>query len=400
LGRSDAHGPAALRAEDGLDLVEVFSWWTAPGEAEALQALVDVHQERYPNARVFNAAAASGETARQTLDFRLTHGQPPDLFQGNAHVMMDFLASNPGSLVPLDDLFKELGLHDAVFEEIIEGVRIDDVIVTMPVNRHRENVLFYNADLLAVRGLSPPKNVDELLTVCEALRADGITPIVTSHEGWILRIMFNSIAMGSMGARPFAEYHLGIRPADDPAMREAIDLFAYILQHYTNPDAGEPGFGWTTAAQALHNGDAAMFFHGDWARGYLAELGWIPDIDFGEIGAPGASDMFWYAIDYFAIPVGAANEQGARNFLATVASVNGQLAFNQRKGSSVIRMDIPRDMLDPAGRAAIDALRAANVTMRVRGQQSWDDAFAQFARDRDRKALLDAYVTHPASQLD
>jgi len=36
--------------------VEVFSWWTAPGEAEALQSLMNLHNTNFPHERIYNAA--------------------------------------------------------------------------------------------------------------------------------------------------------------------------------------------------------------------------------------------------------------------------------------------------------------------------------------------------------
>lgn len=62
--------------------VEVFSWWTAPGEAEALQSLMDLHREHYPGARIFNAATtpevlSGGLQAKELLQQRLEAGEPP-----------------------------------------------------------------------------------------------------------------------------------------------------------------------------------------------------------------------------------------------------------------------------------------------------------------------------------
>jgi glucose/mannose transport system substrate-binding protein len=56
--------------------VEVFSWWTAPGEAEALQSLVDLHADKYPNERIYNAATdpkviSGGNEAKAILQGRL-----------------------------------------------------------------------------------------------------------------------------------------------------------------------------------------------------------------------------------------------------------------------------------------------------------------------------------------
>src|SRR4051812_34328571 len=67
--------------------VEIFSWWIAPGEAEALQALVDVNKIKYPHDHILNQAAVSGATARADLATRLAPTStvaPPDLFQQNA----------------------------------------------------------------------------------------------------------------------------------------------------------------------------------------------------------------------------------------------------------------------------------------------------------------------------
>src|SRR5215212_4262575 len=83
--------------------IELFSWWIAPGEAEALQALIDLNRTQHPDERIFNAGAVSGMDARALLAQRLADNHPPDLFQQNAHDLRTFLAANPGALAPLDD---------------------------------------------------------------------------------------------------------------------------------------------------------------------------------------------------------------------------------------------------------------------------------------------------------
>jgi glucose/mannose transport system substrate-binding protein len=143
---------------------------------------------------------------------------------------------------------------------------------------------------------------------------------------------------------------------------------------------------------------AGMFLHGDWAKGYFVQLGWRPDIDFGVMAAPGARDLFLYGVDAFALPVGAKNERGAREFLATVASTDGQLAFNRMKGSSPVRRDVPREGLDATGRATLDDLDHARIRMLVRSRPAWEDALVVFAKNHDEKALLQAFVDAPPSK--
>src|SRR5436190_10053949 len=94
--------------------IELFSWWIAPGEAEALQALIDLNRSNHPNERIFNAGAVSGMDARALLAQRLADNNPPDLFQQNAHDLRTFLSANPGALAPLDDFFTAQGLNTAM----------------------------------------------------------------------------------------------------------------------------------------------------------------------------------------------------------------------------------------------------------------------------------------------
>lgn len=392
--RSQASLPEATPARE---LVEIFSWWSAPGEAEALEALIAAHQTTHPGARIFNAAAASGTRAREWLGERLDRNEPPDIFQDYIHQLRAVARHATETKMPLDDLFDRLGLRHAIFPELINDVTRDGHIYAMPVNVHRENTLFYNRRLLAAHHVAVPTTIQELLAACRKLKAEGVVPIATADQGWILRIMLNALAAGQMGGEVYYGYFMGIRPFEVTPFREAIDLFAEVVENYVNADAGDDGFGWTNAAQALYDGDAAMLLHGDWVKGYLQQLGWNGETDFGVVAAPGTSDMFLYGVDAFVLARGARNESGARDFLETVASPAGQIAFNRIKGSSPIRPDVPRNELDQLGRETLAHLEHAKIRMLVRSRPIWEEAVAAFTRDHDRNKLLRAFLDAPPS---
>ena len=383
-------GPAPAR-----ELVEIFSWWSAPGEADALEALVAAHRTTHPGARIFNAAAASGARAREWLEERLERNEPPDIFQEYIHQLRAVGRHASERQMPLDDLFDHLGLRQVVFPELIRDITRDGHIDAMPVNVHRENTLFYNRHILAAHHVEVPRTVPELLAACRKLKAEGVVPLATADQGWILRIMFNALAAGQMGGEAYHAYFMGMRPIDVAPFREAIELFAEVVENYVNADAGDDGFGWTNAAQALYDGDVAMFLHGDWVKGYLAQLGWSGETDFGVAPAPGSTDLFLYGIDAFALARGARNEAGARAFLETVASPAGQVAFNRIKGSSPIRPDVPLGALDQLGRETLDHLQHAKLRMMVRSRPVWEDALTAFTRDHDRSKLLRAFLDAP-----
>ena len=376
-------------------LVELYSWWTAPGEADALEALVDAHHNAHPGARIFNAASASGDSARAELDQRFLTNNPPDIFQEYVHDLRAVTTRAAGERMPLDDLFDRLGLRAVIFPEVLRDVTQDGHVVVMPVNVHRENALFYNRKLFAAHHLTPPRTLPELLATCRSLKAVGVIPLATANQGWILRIMFNSLALGQMGSQRYYDYFSGKNLTDTRGLRQAIDLFAEVLENYVNPDSADDGFGWTNAAQAIYNGDAAMFLHGDWLKGYFLQLGWTGESDFGMVRAPGAADFFLYGVDAFALAKGARNQAGALSFLETVASPAGQVAFSRVKGSSPVRSDVPRGELDVLGRETLNDLEHARFRMLVRSRPEWEDAMAAFARDHDRAKLLRAFVDAP-----
>ncbi len=397
-GSTGANGGASSSgggAGEDENVVELFSWWTAPGEAEALQAMVDVYRQNSPGGRVHNAALDSGDNAREVLAERLDAEDPPDLFQENANELPGFLKANPDALYPLDDLFDTLELADVVFPEVLEDVTIGGRVVAMPINVHRENTLFYNVELFEDHDMEPPETFPDFLSVCETLKEAGVTPIATSHQGWIQRIMFNTIAMGSMGAKAYHDYFTSGGERHQEELLTALDVYAHVLENYTNPDAADADFGWDAAAEAVQAGEAAMFLHGDWAKGYFVQLGWDPGVDFGAVGAPGASELFLYGVDVFALPAGAKNRRGALEFLKAVASVDGQVAFNTIKGSSPMRSDVPPTRLDEVGRATLDDLADAEYRMLVATPPAWDDALAQYAEGRDIETLRQAITENP-----
>ena len=65
--------PAAAQAEDKL---EIFSWWTSPGESKALQALFDAFTAANPGVEVVNSTVAGGAgvNAKAVLQTRLQGG--------------------------------------------------------------------------------------------------------------------------------------------------------------------------------------------------------------------------------------------------------------------------------------------------------------------------------------
>ena len=70
-------------AETVSGKLEIFSWWTAGGEAEGLNAIIKIYEERFPEVELINAAVAggAGANAKPILATRMIGGDPPESFQ-------------------------------------------------------------------------------------------------------------------------------------------------------------------------------------------------------------------------------------------------------------------------------------------------------------------------------
>lgn len=387
--------------------VEVFSWWTAPGEAQALQSLVDLHVATYPKERIYNAATdpkviSGGNEAKAILQERLEAGDPPDAFQTNAfELKQGYIAASPGLLQPLDDVFEAQGLVDDMAPEALADVTVDGHYMAVPVNIHRENGLFYNKTVFADNGIEPPVTMADFMDVCAKLKQAGVTPLaISTSQGWIIDKVFVALALGTMGPDDFVKYIVDRAPIDEAALMPTIDVLDQVLTDYIDVEgAAADGFGWTQAADALKDGSAAMFIHGDWAKGYLMQVGATPDVDFGVVSSPGAEGVFVYGMDVFAIPAGAPHETGALDWVKTIASPAGQVAFNEYKGSSPVRLNLPTKGLDTMAKGIYADFKDAKQRISAVGLPgAWDDAFVQLSKDHDKQAMLQAMIDNPIGQ--
>jgi glucose/mannose transport system substrate-binding protein len=394
--------PMAMGAAGGTGtgaVLQVFSWWTAPGEAEALRALEDTYQSVHEGARISQYSNTSAATWQEVLGMKIDDS-PWDVFQLSASDLATFRADHPGAVSDLEDIYSDAGLDQVMIPEIKNVVTQEDGkpygVVT---GVHRNNAFLYNKQIFDKQKLDPPTTVEEFITVSDALKKAGITPVASDMDTWVLRILFDEILAGTMGAQGFDDFIKGKAKASDTDvqtnLQSAIDTFDTIITDYVDVEkSSADDYDWSSAAQDLYDGNAAMLFHGDWAKGYLVHLGWTPGTDFGVSGPPGASDLFVYGADMFGLPSTAPHTQLGKDFLAVVASPEGQIAFNQYKGATPMRSDIA-DQLDDTTKLSLDNLVNAKVLMPGHGNKGWEDGIEAFAKDHDKDALLKVYTDTP-----
>jgi len=324
--------------------LEIFTWWTAGGEAEGLEAMKEIFIKKYPGINFINAAVAggAGTNAKAVLKTRMQGGDPPDSFQIHAgHELIDTWVVTD-MMEPITFIFKDNNYLDKYPKDLIDIISYKGQIYSVPVNIHRSNVLWYNKKVLRDNNTTVPSSLDEFFQVGNKLKSNGIIPLALA-ENWTNSHLFESILLGSLGPDKYNGLWDGKTVWDSAEVKKAIQNFVKVLD-YANSDFS--ALSWEQAAQYVIDGKAAMYIMGDWAEGYFKAKGLTPGKEFGWVTAPGTKGSFMMLSDSFCLPKNAPNRANVIKWLTVCASKEGQDAFNPIKGSIPSRTDGDKSLYD------------------------------------------------------
>jgi len=380
--------------------LEIFSWWTAGGEADGLNALYELFSSQYPDIEIINATVAggAGSNAKAVLATRMQAGDPPDSFQVHAgHELIDSWVK-ADKMEPVTSIFEDNGWLDKYPQGVIDVLSYNGEIWSVPVNIHRANVLWYNKQLFADNDLQPPTTFDEFFQVADALQAAGVTPLALGDNGiWAATHLFETVLLGALGPDGYRGLWDGSTDWSGPEITSALETFARMME-YVNED--HAALSWDQAAQLVVDGDAAMTIMGDWAEGYFKSVGLTPDVEFGYLPSPDTAGTFLMLSDSFGLPKGAPNRDNAIAWLEVLGSREGQDAFNPLKGSIPARTDGDRSLYDVYLQSAMDDFAsneiAPSLAHGAAASEGWvaaiHDVMTLFVSDLDVTAAQEALV--------
>jgi glucose/mannose transport system substrate-binding protein len=377
--------------------IELLSWWSQESELSAIDAVIDVNRQKHPNVDIRVLKAKSQGAMMSDVRRGLADGTPPTAFQanlgGNAQQWSE-------SAQPLNARAK--AWSSAFQDSILERVSANGDLIAVPLALTRQNNAYYNLKLLKQLGLDIPQGRAQFDAWLLALGELGYThPLCIGDQyNWVsAHALFEDIVPAYIGAEHAQDFWSGRLSADDELFGEALD-YAASLNPYWN--TGFDQLDWVPGLQ-LVMGDrepaeqCLMTPMGDWGGAILAG-DYAVDEDFAQRSWPGAEELFVLAGDAFVTTRGVKNEGAALDFFDTLASEDGQVAFNTKKGS------VPARTLTEERRAEFSPLTRANMAdlsagtalpaFKVIGSSAfpWDD-LAKLAHDfllvGDKQPLID-----------
>src|SRR5919198_1603509 len=361
--------------------LEIFSWWTAGGEADGLNEMFGIYKKNYPNVDIKNSAVAggAGTNAKAVLATRMQGGKPPDSFQVHAGQELISTWVKAGKMDPITSIWNEQGWDSVMPKDLKTIVSSGSDIWSVPVNVHRGNALWYNVKLLNDNGVKPPNTFDEFFAAMDKLKGKVQAPLALGSKGnWQISMLLENNIVATAGADAYRGLFNGKTQWTDAKVKQAVTTTKKMFD-YINSD--HPTIDWDEAAGRVSKGTAAFTIMGDWAKGYFTSLNLKPNTDFGAAPAPGTKGTYMIVCDTFGLPKGAPSADAAKSWIKVCGSQEGQAAFNPKKGSIPARTDVSKDIFDAIAQGFIDDFKKDQLTPSIAHGSAAPEAFAAALND-------------------
>ena len=218
--------------DGGSELELLHAWSSGDGNA-AIEALIEGFQEEYPDVE-FAEEPVDG-AARSNLDQvvlnKLQANDPPSTFQtwpGNT------LDKFEGAYEDIEgDVWNE-DLKENYLAGPQEQAQYDGSYVTVPLNIHRINNLFYNTAVLEEAGVDPESlsSPSDVVDACEtiATETDAIPFAQQTSGSWSTVQLWETTLLGQAGIDGYEAFING--EGDTEAVQSALQSVVDLSEYY------------------------------------------------------------------------------------------------------------------------------------------------------------------------
>ena len=336
---------------------EVLHWWTSGGEAKSVAVLQEEFAANGGTWTDMPVAGGGGDAAMTALRARVLSGNAPTAVQLKGPAIQEWYEE--GALADVTAVAEAEGWADVLPASIAGHMQCEGTWCAAPVNVHRVDWIWANAEVLKANDIAMPTTWDEFNAAAEKLQAAGIIPLAHGGQAWQDATVFEAVALGILGAdgfhKAFVELDEGALTSD--AMVAVFDQMRTLRGHV---DRNFSGRDWNLATAMVMNGEAAFQIMGDWAKGEFLAAGKVPGEDFLCASTPG--DGFLYNVDSFAMfDVDGEDKRSGQMLLAKlIVGKNFQKVFNLNKGSIPARTDVALDEFDTCAHLSAQDMAASS----------------------------------------
>ena len=257
-----ASGQAA--AGNSANSLEMWSIHTTNNGPAIFQRAIDRFLANNQGINV-NLTLIANDSYKQRLATTLASGQAPDCFHSWSGGPMYEYANN-NQIADLTSYMNANNYKAKFLDAAIAQVTYQNKIWGVPMQNVSVCSVFYNKEIFARYNLQVPTTVRELEAVCDALKANGVTPFSLANKTqWTGSMHFMFLATRRGGTQPFIRAVDGSGTFLDPAFIYAGEK----IQEWVNKGYYNTGFNGLDedsgqSRQIMYRGEAAMHIMGSW----------------------------------------------------------------------------------------------------------------------------------------
>ncbi|MCD9521926.1 extracellular solute-binding protein [Photobacterium carnosum] len=342
--------------------VEVLHWWTSSGEAKSVKVLKHMMEQQGDSWKDFAVAGGGGESAMTVLKMRAVSGNPPTAAQLKGHDIQEW--GRLGFLTSLDDVAQQEHWDNVLPPVVANIMKYNNHYVAVPINVHRVNWLWVNPTVFKAAGATVPTTLAEFFVAADKIKAAGFIALAHGGQPWQDATLFESIALAVLGSADYRKAFVNLNMTVINSVK-MVDVFKQFkrMKAYIDPEA--EGRHWNSATEMVINGQAAMQFMGDWAKGEFAQANKQAGKDYLCVPAPGTQHQFTFNIDslaFFKLKGTAADNVAQHDLAKILLTPYFQRVFNLNKGSIPVRLDMDMSAFDQCALDSMKAFKQASLS--------------------------------------
>ncbi|ABM59291.1 ABC transporter substrate-binding protein [Verminephrobacter eiseniae] len=377
--------------------VEVLHWWTAGGEAAALNVLKGNLEKQGVKWNDMPVAGGGGEAAMTVVRARVTAGNPPTAVQMMGFDLLDW--GRQGVLSDLNELATKQGWDKVVPPALQKFSKFNGKWIAVPVNIHSTNWVWANKEVLAKAGVtSDPGHWtwDDFIAAAQQVQKAGFIAIAHGGQPWQEATVFDGVALSTGGADYYrrALIELDGKALNSPTTEKVFERMAQLRKLVDKDFSGRD---WNVASGMVISGKAGFQLMGDWAKGEFITAKKLPGKDFLCFRTPGTQGSVTFNADQFAMFKVGADKVAAQSLLASaIMEPAFQSTFNVVKGSVPARTDVPDTAFDACGKKGMKDLAEASSKNQLLGSMGHGYAVPASIKN----AFYDVITRHFNGQID
>jgi len=228
------------------------------------QRAVDRFTKDNPDIKT-NIVLIANDSYKQRLAVAMAAGQTPDCFYSwSGGPMYEYAKNN--QIVDLTSYMNANNYKAKFLDAAIAQATYQGKIWGLPMQNVSVCEVFYNKEIFAKYNLQVPTTISQLETVCDTLKANGVTPFSLANKTqWTGSMYFMFLATRRGGTQPFIKAVDGSGSFMDPAFIYA----GQKIQDWVNKGYYNTGFNGLDedsgqSRQIMYRGEAAMTIMGSW----------------------------------------------------------------------------------------------------------------------------------------